>query len=88
MVKLSDGTTIAETDAQQERRMIAERKARKVAPALNVRRVERRVCATCYFGLYVSGSLECQRDNGPVLDAGDMLQWQTTCDRWRNSGGE
>jgi len=51
-------------------------------PASNVRRVIPRVCATCAYGRIEDGAFFCLRQDGYGVDAGDLTQWLTVCDRY------
>ena len=69
----------------------------RLKPPKRVRRVMPRVCGSCRFFQihrdedaisHDAGYWECRRDpefkvlKGVDVDAGDMLQWFYTCDRW------
>ncbi len=55
---------------------------KKLLPVKNVRSVRPRVCATCRYILFDDGSFTCARPGGTWEDAGNLRQWETTCDRW------
>jgi hypothetical protein len=55
----------------------------KLLPAINLRPVIPRVCATCAYGAIEGGSFACIRPGGYANDVGDMRHWTHTCDRWK-----
>lgn len=59
-----------------------ERRSKRLKPAKNVRLVRPRVCAFCKFYHIMDGFSFCERSGGFSEDAGDMMQYMTTCDGW------
>ena len=57
---------------------------RELLPVRNLRRVIPRMCGTCAHGTFDDGSFVCQRQNGPIFDAGDRTELLHVCDLWQN----
>ena len=58
----------------------------KLKPAKNIRRINRRCCATCYEWDSGEGFGHCLRIDGFECDVSEAEQWQHVCDRWRDHG--